>query len=233
MDKINLITLKDSRSPISEAFRTLRTNIQYSSVDKKIQVIVVTSSGPGEGKSTASSNLAVAIAQSGYKTLLVDCDQRKPKIHKIFQISNFRGISDSLAGKSNYQDILQKTEVENLNIITTGTKPPNPAELLASEKMRLFLDKLKDEFEYIILDTPPVLMVTDAQLLSRFADGVVLVVSSSEVERDAAKKAKELLEKVNAKILGVVLNKVKSSARGYYGRYNYYYSSDSEEKKIR
>jgi len=233
MDKINLITLKDSRSPISEAFRTLRTNIQYSSIDKKIQVIVVTSSGPGEGKSTVSSNLAVAIAQSGYKTLLVDCDQRKPKIHKIFQISNFRGISDSLAGKSNYQDILQKTEVENLNIITTGTKPPNPAELLASEKMRLFLDKLKDEFEYIILDTPPVLMVTDAQLLSRFADGVVLVVSSSEVERDAAKKAKELLEKVNAKILGVVLNKVKSSARGYYGRYNYYYSSDSEEKKIR
>ncbi|MHC1721417.1 MAG: CpsD/CapB family tyrosine-protein kinase [Clostridiaceae bacterium] len=233
MEKINLITIKDSRSPISEAFRTLRTNIQYSSVDKKIQVIVVTSSGPKEGKSTTSANLAVVMAQSGFRTVLIDCDQRKPTIHKIFQISNFRGISDTLAGRSSYEEILQKTNIENLFIITTGTKPPNPSELLASQKMQTFIEELKEQFEYIILDTPPVLMVTDAQLLSRYADGVVFVISSSEVERDAAIRAKELLEKVNAKILGVVLNKVKTSAREYYGRYNYYYSSDLEDKKAR
>lgn len=232
MDKTNLITVKDPRSPISEAFRTLRTNIQFSSFDKKIQVIVVTSTGPGEGKSTVASNLAVVMAQSGLKTVLVDCDQRKPTIHKIFQISNFRGISDALAGRGTYEEIIQKTDVENLSIITAGTKPPNPSELLASKKMQIFIGQLKEQFEYIILDTPPVLMVTDAQLLSMYSDGVVLVVSAEEVERDAAKRAKELLEKVNAKILGVVLNKAKSTEKMYYDRYNYYYGGDSEGKKL-
>ncbi len=232
MGKLNLITVLDSRSPVSEAYRTLRTNIQFSSIDKKVQVMVVTSSVPGEGKSTIAANLAVVLAESGNRTILIDCDQRKSRQHKIFQVSNSKGLSDILAEQCSYEDILNETDIKDLYIITTGTHPPNPSELLASEKMHSFIEKLREDFSYIILDTPPVLMVTDAQLLSGYSDGVILVASSSEVDRDAAVKAKELLEKVNSRILGVILNKVKLSEKGYFDRYsNYYYDSDSKHDR--
>lgn len=221
-----LITITKPLSPISESYRTLRTNIKFSSVDKDIKVIVVTSSGPGEGKSTTASNLAVVMAQAGNKTVIIDCDQRKPRLHKVFNLSNERGISDILAKEIKFEDALQDTGVKDLTIITSGTKPPNPAELLASGAMKEFLEFLKDKYDSIIIDTPPIVAVTDAQLLSRHADGCILVVASQQADRDAAMKAKELLEKVDANILGVVLNKVDGSHKGYYGAYYSYYAEE-------
>lgn len=231
MENIDIITIKNPRSPIAESYRTLRTNIQFSSFDKKIQTLIVTSSGPGEGKSTTSSNLAVVMAQNGSKTILIDCDQRKPKLHKVFLTSNQKGLSDLLVGNFTFEDAVQKTHIENLDILTSGTKPPNPSELLASEKMKNFIEDLRKKYDCIIIDTPPVIAVTDAQIVSRHADGCLLVVASSQAEREAAVKAKELLEKVDAKILGVVLNKLDVQEKGYYGYYYTDYSDEGEVKK--
>lgn len=234
MEKPDLFTVKSPKAPIAEAYRTLRTNIQFSSFDKKVQTIMLTSSGPGEGKSTTSSNLAVVMAESGAKTILIDCDQRKPRLHKIFLTSNQNGLSDILAGKVKFEEAVKETAVENLSLLTSGTRPPNPSELLASEKMRGFIEALRDRYEYIIIDTPPVIAVTDAQLLSRYADGCLLVIASSQAEREAAVKAKQLLDKVNAKILGVVLNKLEIKEKGYYGYYyHYYYGEDGSKVKRR
>ncbi|MBM7869832.1 capsular exopolysaccharide synthesis family protein [Clostridium pascui] len=225
-----LITITKPLSPISESYRTLRTNIKFSSVDKDIKVIVVTSSGPGEGKSTTASNLAVVMAQTGNKTVIIDCDQRKPRLHKVFNLSNERGISDVLAKEIKFEDAIQDTGVKDLAIITSGTKPPNPAELLASGAMKEFLESLREKYDTIIIDTPPIVAVTDAQLLSRYADGCILVVASEQADRDAAMKARELLEKVDANMLGVVLNKVDGSHKGYYGAYYSYYAEEEEKK---
>lgn len=229
-DNFNLITLKNPKSPSSEAYRTLRTNIQFSSFDKKAQVIFITSSGPGEGKSTVAANLAVVMAESGSRTILVDCDQRKPRVHKNFNLSNVKGLSNYLAGEADFESCINETSINNLAIMTSGVRPPNPAELLGSKKMVEFVDSLRQKYDFVILDTPPVLMVTDAQLLSRCSDGCLLVVSSGEVAREGVIKAKELLEKVNTKILGVVLNKVQQSSRSNYGYYYYYYYDDEGVK---
>lgn len=233
LKNIDIITIKNPRSPIAEAYRTLRTNIQFSSFDKKIQTIVITSSGPSEGKSTTSSNLAVVMAQNGNKTILIDCDQRKSKLHKVFVTSNQKGLSDLLVGNSAFEEAVQKTGIENLDILTSGTRPPNPSELLASTKMEKFIENLREKYDCIIIDTPPVIAVTDAQIVSRYADGCLLVVASAQAEREAALKAKELLEKVGAKIIGVVLNKLDIQEKGYYGQYYADYSDDGEEKKKR
>lgn len=230
MEKLNLITVKDPRAPISEAYRSLRTNIQFSSFDEKLKVIMVTSAGPGEGKSITSANLAVIMAQSGNKTLLVDCDQRKPSMHKIFQISNIYGLSNLLAGEISTECAIIESDIDNLQILTSGVKPPNPSELLSSKKMNLFIDSLRNEYDYIILDTPPVLAVTDAQVISKYSDGCLLVVSSGEAEKEAVIKSKEALEKVNSKILGVVLNKMRVNSKGYYSTY---YCYDYQDKKSR
>lgn len=232
MEKPHLITVRNPMAPIAEAYRTLRTNIQFSSIDKQVQVVCVTSSGPGEGKSTVASNLAVVTAESGKKTLLIDCDQRKSRLHKIFGLSNLVGLSDLLAGKVTFTEAVQKSGIDNLLVLTAGTKPPNPSELLSSTKMKNFINTLRDKIDFIIIDLPPVLMVTDAQLLASYTDGYILVVSSGEADRDAAAKSKELLEKVNGKILGVVLNKLKISEKGYYGYYyHYYYGVDGARHK--
>lgn len=231
MESRELITLKNSKSPVSEAYRTLRTNIQFSSFDKKVQTIVVTSSGPGEGKSTTAANLAVVMAQSGSSTIIIDCDQRKPRLHKVFGLSNTEGLSNLLAGEVQYEKAIQESGVENLNVLTSGIKPPNPSELLGSVKMQQFINSLKGIYDYIILDTPPILMVTDAQILSRYSDGCLFVISSGEAEKEAVIKGKELLEKVNSKILGVVLNKVQVTGKGYYGYYYYYYDNQGHKHK--
>lgn len=224
MKEAYLISMKKPMDPISEAYRTLRTNIKFSSVDKQIKSLVVTSSGPDEGKSTTACNLAVVMAQAGNKTILIDCDQRRPSLHKIFTLSNECGLSNILADEVEFKDAVYKTQIDNLEILPSGTRPPNPAELLSSEKMKGFLEEMKEEYDSIIIDTPPILAVTDAQLLSTYVDGCILVVASGQTERNAAIKAKELLDKVGAKILGVVLNKVDANNKGYYGSnyYNYY-----------
>jgi len=234
MIKENLITLDNPNSPIAEAYRTLRTNIQFSSIDKKVQVVAVTSTGPGEGKSTIAANLAVVTAQAGKKTLLIDCDQRKPRQHRVFGVTNDRGLSNMLADDSNFSLAVQKSGVENLLLLTSGVKPPNPSELLSSSKMKSFVSSLRSQLDFIIIDTPPLLMVTDAQLLSSYIDGYILTIASGEADRDAAAKAKELLDNVNAKILGVVLNKINLGGKGYYGYYGkYYYGIDGEKHKDR
>lgn len=202
MEKINLITYNSPRSPIAESYRTLRTNIQFSSFDSKVKVIVITSSGPGEGKSTTSSNLAVTMAQGGHKTLLIDCDLIKSKLHKNFNLSNQSGLTDILVDGANLEEGMQETKIENLFVLTSGTKPPNPAELLASEKMSSFIQEMRNNFEYIIIDTPPIIMVTYAQILSQYADGVLLGVASGEAEREGVLRSKEFFQKVDAKILG-------------------------------
>lgn len=212
----DLITIKNPKSLVSESYRMLRTNIMFSSLDKKIQTIMVTSSVPGEGKTTVASNLAVIMAQSGKRTILIDCDLRKPSLHKIFEVSNLKGLSNYLIGEIVIADVVNQTQVENLEILSSGVKPANQAELLGSEKMGNFIKSLKEHYDYIILDTPPVVIVTDAQLVSQYADGCLLVIAAGEVDRSSAMKGKDLLTKVNAKILGVVLNKVEVSGKKLY-----------------
>lgn len=234
MDKQELVTITHPKSPIAEAYRTLRTNIQFSSFDKSVKTVTVTSSGPGEGKSTVASNLAVVTAQSGKKTLIIDCDQRRSRLHKVFGLSNMVGLSNMLAGEVAFPDVVQQTEIQNLFLLTAGTRPPNPSELLASEKMKNFIHTMREEFDFVIMDTPPVLIVTDAQLLADYTDGYLLIVSSGTVDRNAAAKSKELLENVNAKLLGVVLNNLEISEKGYYGYYyHYYYGIDGQKVKAR
>lgn len=232
MEKSNVITIKKPKSPISEAYRTLRTNIQFSSFDKEVKTIVITSSAPNEGKTTTAVNLAVTLAQSGHNTIIVDCDQRRPSLHRVFNLSNEKGLSNILIGEVSFQEAVKKTELQNLSLLTSGTVPPNPAELLASHKMEKFFDFLKKEYEYIIIDTPPVLMVTDAQILSKYSDGCLLVVASRESDKSGVIRAKELLEQVNAKILGVVLNKYTTSKGNYYNYYHYYHSEEKRKKKF-
>jgi capsular exopolysaccharide synthesis family protein len=215
----NLVALKNPKSRSAEAFRTLRTNIQFSSLDKELQSIVVTSSGSGEGKSTVMSNLAITMAESGKKVILIDCDLRKPSVHKKMGITNYIGLTNILVQGVKKQECVFKTTVDNLFILTSGPIPPNPAELLGSKKMRDFIEELKHEFDLVLIDAPPVLAVTDAQILSTIADGVIFVASYGEVQKNALVDAKQLIEKVGGKVLGIVFNKVPESVSGYYGKY--------------
>lgn len=225
----NFIVEKNPKSPISESYRTLRTNIQFSSFDKDIKTIVVTSSAPGEGKSTTVGNLALVMAQSGKKVLLIDCDLRKPTVHKKFKLSNQTGLTNILIEDKNSFEVIQKYN-DNLYILTSGILPPNPAEVVASNKLKNFIEEMKNHFDYILIDSPPVIAVTDAQILSSFLDGVILVVSSGEAEKELVKKAKDLLDKVGANIIGVVLNKLELKSRKGYGYYYYYYGEEGSAK---
>ena len=206
---------KAPKSIDAEAYRSLRSNIEYSSFDDEYRVIVVTSSVPGEGKSTTSGNLAIALAQSGNKVLLVDCDMRKPSIHKKFKISNAAGTAELLLRKRLFEEVANKHN-ENLTIITAGKIPPNPSEMLASRAMTAFIKEMKEEFKYIILDTPPLQAVTDAQVLSTKADGVLLVVRAGSTKKDAVLNSVDLIEKVHGKVIGIVLNGVENKKNNYY-----------------
>lgn len=212
------IVEKEPKSIAAESYRTLRTNIQYSSFDKPYQTIVVTSSEPGEGKSTTSGNLALCLAQGEKKVILIDCDLRKPSIHKKFKISNIAGLSDVIIGKEEITDVVHRYN-KNLLILTSGKIPPNPSEMLSSKAMNNLLERLKREFDYIILDTPPVQAVTDSQILSTKVDGTILVVRAEKTKGDSVNNAVSLLKKVNANIIGTVLNGVCTDRNKYY----YYY----------
>ncbi|MHC1682821.1 MAG: CpsD/CapB family tyrosine-protein kinase [Clostridiaceae bacterium] len=223
-----LITYLQPKSPISEAYRTLRTNIQFSSIDRKIKVIAITSSELSEGKSTILSNLAVTIAQSGKKVLILDCDLRKPSIHKIFRITNNIGFINVLSENLDVTDVITNIkEVDGLSVLTSGIIPPNPSEVLDSKKAKDLIEELKESFDIILIDTPPVSVVTDASILSSYVDGVIIIASYGETDINVARETKLVLDKVNAPFLGVVLNKVPVSKRnflgGYYYRYHKYY----------
>ncbi|WWU64290.1 CpsD/CapB family tyrosine-protein kinase [Clostridium baratii] len=209
---------KQPKSVEAESYRILRTNIMYSSFDKKIKRILVTSSEPGEGKSTTSGNLALAFAQDEKKVILIDCDLRKPSLHKKFRISNNRGLSDVIIDRDKLNKCIQK-RTEYLDILTAGKIPPNPSEMLGSQAMSSLLDELSNVYDVIILDSPPVLAVTDAQILSTKSDGVVLVVRAEKTKKDTVLAAKGVLDKVNANILGTVLNGGDKNKDNYY----YYY----------
>jgi protein-tyrosine kinase len=216
----NLITLDDPKSPISEQYRTIRTNIQFSFIDETMRSLMITSSSPSEGKSTTAANLAIVFAQQGKKVLLIDADLRKPTVHYTFRLNNYTGLTSVLTRSSSLLSACQETNVENLYVLTSGPIPPNPAELLSSKMMDNCLQELYETFDLIIFDTPPVLAVTDAQILANKCDGTILVVASGKTEIDAAVKAKELLTAANAKLLGVVLNQRKLR-EGHYYYYEY------------
>lgn len=223
-----LISLSNPKSPISEAYRTLRTNIQFSSFDKEIKCIVITSSGPGEGKTTTITNLAITMAQSNKKVLLIDADLRKPQVHKRFEINNQRGLTNVLAQHIPLEDAVQRTSLEGLDILTSGPKPPNPSEILGSNSMKEFIKEAVEKYDRVMIDAPPVGVVTDPAILSTIADGTILVVSSGKTYIEEAQRAKQLLQNVNANILGVVMNKIPVNGKGYYGYYYYHYYEEDE-----
>lgn len=217
----SLITHFNKRSPISEQYRTIRTNIEFSSVDQDLKIIIVTSSGPGEGKSTTVANLAVVFAQQDKKVLLIDGDLRKPTVHYTFQIDNTVGITNILTGQARLNSAVKSSEIDHLDILPCGPIPPNPAEMLGSAAMKKLIEQAVEQYDIILIDSPPVLAVTDAQILSNLADGIVLVTKSGQTEYDMAIKATELLKNSRAKLLGAVLNHKELKHTNYY----YYYGN--------
>jgi len=215
----HVIAKLNPKSPITEQYRTVRTNLQFASVDDELRSMIITSSGPGEGKSMTTANLAVVYAQQGKKVLLIDADLRKPTVHYTFRLDNLRGLSNILVGEHTLEESVNRTDVDNLDVISCGPIPPNPSELLASRKMQQLLNDAKLSYDIVIFDTPPVLAVTDAQILANIVDGSLLVIRSNHTENEAATKAKEALEPANAKLLGTVLNDREKKHANYY----YYY----------
>lgn len=209
------------KSSISEQYRTIRTNIQFALVDRDLKTLMVTSVGPGEGKSTTSANLAVVFAQQGKKVLFVDADLRKPTVHYTFSLLNTVGLSSVITKQFTLQEAIEGSGVENLSILSSGPIPPNPAEMLGSKAMDEFLEEARENFDLIIFDTPPILAVTDAQILANKCDGAILVIASEKTERDMAIKGKELLQGAKGKMLGVVLNNKRQKESSYY----YYYGA--------
>jgi len=215
----HVIAKLNPKSPITEQYRTVRTNLQFASVDEELRSMIITSSGPGEGKSMTTANLAVVYAQQGKKVLLIDADLRKPTVHYTFRLDNLRGLSNILVGEHALEESVNSTDVDNLDVVSCGPIPPNPSELLASKKMKQLLEDAKLIYDIIIFDTPPVLAVTDAQILANIVDGTLLVIRSGHTEYEAATKAKEALEPAKAKLLGTVLNDREKKYANYY----YYY----------
>jgi len=216
-----LIAHHSPRSPISEQYRTLRTNIEFSSIDEPIRTILVTSTAPGEGKSTTAANLAIVFAQQGKKALIVDTDLRNPTVHYTFRIANTFGLTNVLTKQATLNEAIQMTPIKDVFVLTCGPIPPNPAELIGSESMTQFIQNASEQFDIVIFDTPPVLAVTDAQILANKVDGSILVFSSGDTNIDAAVKTKEVLMNAKSKLLGAVLNKKKAKDSQYY----YYYGS--------
>jgi non-specific protein-tyrosine kinase len=204
----------DPRSPEAEAYRTLRTNIQFSVLDKQLRTLLVTSAGPDEGKTTTAANLAITLAQTGRSVLLVDADLRRPGQHELFHLGNEIGLTTLVLGGA-LADTAQATDVEHLRVVTSGPVPPNPAELLDSQSMERVVQELAAQADYVVFDTPPVGAVTDAAVLASRVDGVVLVVSRGKTNKDQAKRAKALLERTKANVLGVVINNARSAGRYY------------------
>ena len=225
---MNELIVKDyPKSSVTEAIKTVRTNLRFSSVGNELRTIIVTSSTAGEGKSFISANLASAYAVGGDKVLLIDCDLRRGRQDKLFGIKNKSklGFSNLLIDdkwKNNLTKYINKTEVDNLSIITTGAMPPNPTVLLESKRIEEVLEELKNKYDLVILDTPPVTGLTDTLILSRLSDIVLIVARAKKVTPDVLKNTKESLEKVNANIGGVILNGLDKANSKYYSSYYYY-----------
>ncbi|HBF39743.1 MAG TPA: capsular biosynthesis protein [Firmicutes bacterium] len=230
MDNHQLIVHDQLKSPIAEAYRTLRTNIQFSKRDSELKAVMFTSTGPAEGKSTTAANTAIALAQSGKKIIIADCDFRKPVLHHIFSKPN-RGFTNALVEDTPLKSLIQETKVPNLHLLTSGPIPPNPSELLGSSRMLSLFEDLKSQYDYVILDTPPIVAVTDGCVLASRVDGVIMVIAAGMVRPEMAQHAKDLILKANGKLLGVVLNRVEVLEE--YSYYYYYYGEECQNKKQR
>lgn len=225
MEGLNLIAHNDLKNPATEAYRVIRTSIQFAQAGKELKTLAVTSCTPNEGKSMTVANLAVVLTQAGNSVLLIDCDMRNPNVHKNFNLSNKVGLSSCISMGTALSDAVQKTSIEGLYALTGGVIPPNPSELLGSEQMKNVLQRAKEQYDYVLIDTPPVMPVTDALIVSRFVDGMILVIASAEIKVEMARDVKNQLVNAGANILGVVLNKVRSEHHGYGYGYYYYYGS--------
>jgi len=214
----DLVTITDPRSPISEAFRALRTNLQFASVDRDLHTLLITSPGPDEGKSTTLANLAVTMAQAEKRVIIVDCDLRRPTMHKLFHLPHDVGLVSMMLDDEALQNPpLQETSVPGLWLLASGPLPPRPPDLLGSRRMERGIQTLLERADILLFDAPPVLAVTDASILATKLDGVLLVVSAGRTKREQVQMAKAQLEKVNAHIIGAVLNNVELDRRlGYY-----------------
>ncbi|MFA7710165.1 MAG: polysaccharide biosynthesis tyrosine autokinase [Candidatus Neomarinimicrobiota bacterium] len=232
--KARLVSHYDPKSAVAEAYRTLRTNIQFMSPDRPVKSLLVTSAGPGDGKSTTVINIAITFASLGKKTLLIDADLRKPVLHKIFEFQRGPGLTHMLIESLQDEDIIRHTEVPDLDLITCGDIPPNPSELLASQRLKNFVERMKEKYEIILFDTPPIIAVTDATVLSQLTDGLILVVRAGSTDLIVLERSLELMRHVKANLIGAVLNGVNISTGydSYYYYYRYYsYYSDAGIKK--
>jgi capsular exopolysaccharide synthesis family protein len=228
---VDLIAQKHPKSAAAEAYRTLRTNLGFAAPDHPARLIMATSAGLGDGKTSTMSNLAVVLAQTGQNVCLVDCDLRKPRIHKVFEIDNTRGLTNVLLQNAVLDEVIIPAETAGLFLFPSGPIPPNPAELIGSEKIKDLWPQLLERYDYVLVDAPPVLAVTDASLLAGQMDGVILIVKSGTSRVDMIQDAKAQLVKANSRILGVVLNQVRMSQKDY--SYYYYYHGKSKEDQIR
>ena len=220
-----LVAHADPKSQAAEAYRTLRTSIQFAGLDHKCRTVVVTSSSPGEGKSTTVANFGVVTAQAGQRVCVVDSDLRRPTLHRIFGLTNGRGLTTALLEGLPFTDVAQPTAVPNLFVLTSGALPPNPAELVGSQRMRECLDAATADFDLILLDSPPIVSVSDAIALSAIADGVILVIRAGKVPHEVVRRAVGQIEAVKGRILGVLMNSVNLRRDGYYYDYYRYYHS--------
>jgi len=224
LQKVELITYHDTKSLISEAYRNLRTSVLLSSGSgRPPKTLLVTSSQAGEGKTTTAVNIAITLSQTGEKVILLDCDMRNPRVHKVIGLENAQGMSTFLSGNSDLSSLIQQSDIPNLFAVSAGRVPPNPAELLGSQRMKQGLALLDEYFDHIVIDTPPVLSVTDARILSTLVDGVVLVIKGSETPKEAVQRTKRLLLEVHAHIIGTLLNNVNVRSADYYYYSKYYY----------
>jgi capsular exopolysaccharide synthesis family protein len=213
-----LIALRDPRAAAAEAYRTLRTNIQFSSLDKPLHTLLATSTAPDEGKSTTLANLAVTMAQAEQRVILVDCDLRRPTLHTLFDLPNEAGLTSMILAQEDAPAPLQDTGVTGLSLLTSGPLPPRPADILGSRRMDAVIARLRAVADIVLFDTPPVVAVTDAAVLATRVDGVLLVFQAGKTSRERARQAREILEKVKANIVGVVLNNAQvEQGYGYYG----------------
>lgn len=224
-ETIPLITEVDPKSAASEAYRSLRTNIQFAELDHPCRSIVITSATPGEGKTTTAANFAVTAAQVGTSVCLIDGDLRRPAIHRMFGVSNSEGLTTALVQGRPFAELAQATRVPNLFVLPTGPLPANPAELVSSRRMRTFMEAAADKFELVLIDTPPVLAASDAVALAAQCDGVILVVRAGSVPHEAVRQAVDQIQGVKGRMLGVLLNRLDARKAGQYKDYYRYYRS--------
>lgn len=233
-DAQDVYVLEQPRSPVSEAFRSLRTNIEFSAIDKPIKTILVTSPETQTGKTTIAANLAVIFAQKGRRVLLMDADLRRPHVHRVMKLQNRVGLTDLLLENQSMQDVIHQIDGnESLTVVTSGSLPPNPAELLGSARMERILGELGENMDVVVIDSPPSI-VADAQVLAAKVDAVLLVVQSGKTQKDATKATIEILKRANARIIGVVINRISRDRGDYYSRYHYqdyHYTSPDEDKQ--